>query len=191
MTAAPSLVLVLGDQLTPDRGALCGARAGVDTIVMAEVRDEATYVRHNKLKIALVFSAMRHFCAEMRKLGFAVIYFQYQDGKLSLREAVASALQVCDANEVRVCEPGEYRLLADIESWRLPVPVAIVPDDRFFCSRQAFTAWARGRKQLRMEHFYRQMRRRHKLLVDHRGEPAGGKWKQPRCRARATGLRTG
>ena len=65
MSTPPALILILGDQLTPDRGALREARPGVDTVVMAEVRQEATYVRHNKQKIALIFSAMRHFRDEL------------------------------------------------------------------------------------------------------------------------------
>jgi len=173
---APRLVLVLGDQLTPDRGALRGARPGVDTVVMAEVQEEASYVPHNKLKIALVFSAMRHFRDELQALGFAVIYFHYEDGKHSLLEAVECALSRCDAHSLRIGHPGEYRLAAEFEAWSLPVPLELVEDDRFLCSREAFRAWAQGRKQLRMEHFYRQMRKRYRILLDERGEPEGGKW---------------
>lgn len=69
----PALILVLGDQLSPGRGALRSARPGIDTIVMAEVREEARYVPHNRHKIALIFSAMRHFRHALRECGFAVI----------------------------------------------------------------------------------------------------------------------
>ncbi len=39
---------------------LRGLYAQQDRIVMAEVADEAEYVKHHPQKIALIFSAMRH-----------------------------------------------------------------------------------------------------------------------------------
>ena len=43
------------------------------------------------------------------------------------------------------------------------------------CSRHEFAAHARGRKQLRMEYFYREMRRRHRVLMEG-DQPVGGAW---------------
>lgn len=175
------MILVLGDQLTPDRGALKGAVPGLDIVVMAEVASEARYVQHNRHKIAFIFSAMRHFRDELRALGFVVHYFEYaKDGPATLLEAVQATLQQCAVdcaiNEVRCCEPGEYRLLAELQQWQLAVPVRLVVDDRFLCSGDAFARWAHGRKQLRMEFFYRDMRRQYRVLLDDAGGPQGGRW---------------
>jgi deoxyribodipyrimidine photolyase-related protein len=168
---------VLGDQLTPDRGALKGAVPGRDIIVMAEVASEARYVQHNRHKIVLIFSAMRHFRDELRALGFTVHYFEYsKKGPATLLAAVQTVLQHAAVSELRCCEPGEHRLLAEIQQWALPVPVRLLADDRFLCTREAFAGWAQGRKQLRMEFFYREMRRQYRLLLDDNGEPQGGRW---------------
>ncbi len=172
----PALILVLGDQLTADRGALAAARPGVDTIVMAEVRQEAAYVAHNRHKIALIFSAMRHFRDGLLRRGFDVVYYRYEEGKETLQQAVQEALQSSDAAVVRCCEPGEWRLLEAMRGWQLPVPLELVPDDRFLASHAEFEAWAGGRRQLRMEYFYRQMRRKFGLLLDCAGGPEGGRW---------------
>ncbi|MEZ5568966.1 MAG: cryptochrome/photolyase family protein [Halioglobus sp.] len=172
----PSLILVLGDQLTPGRCALAGARPGVDSVVMAEVREEAGYVAHNKHKIALIFAAMRHFRDALRDMGFAVHYYPYEAGIASISDAIDAALDACDASRVRVCEPGEYRLQAALRDWQPGVPVDWVTDDRFLASADAFKAWAKGRKQLRMEHFYRRMRVHHALLLEADDQPAGGRW---------------
>ena len=46
---------------------------------MAEVREEASYVKHHKKKIAFLFSAMRHFANELIAQGFNLHYTQYTD----------------------------------------------------------------------------------------------------------------
>lgn len=61
-----SIRFILGDQLTPGLSSLSDAKPDRDLIVMAEPRDEATYVSHHRQKIVMILSAMRHFAAELR-----------------------------------------------------------------------------------------------------------------------------
>ncbi|MEM1112346.1 MAG: cryptochrome/photolyase family protein [Pseudomonadota bacterium] len=173
---SPALVLVLGDQLTAGRGALRFAKPGVDTVLLAEVAAEAGYVRHNRHKIALIFSAMRHFAAELRDQGFTVIYYRFDEGVQSIGDAISQALAESEATQVIACEPGEYRLLEHLQTLRLPAPLTLVDDDRFLANHEDFADWAEGRKQLRMEYFYRGMRERYQILLDEAGKPEGGKW---------------
>ncbi len=173
------LRLVLGDQLSPDLASLRDAEAG-DVILMAEVAEEATYVRHHKKKIAFLFAAMRHFAEELRAAGLKVRYVSLDDtdNQGSLRGEVARALEEDPSlRAVVVTKPGEWRLLQDMETWRdlLPVPVDLREDTRFIVPLTEFYAWAKGRKQLRMEFFYRDVRRKTGLLMDGE-EPAGGQW---------------
>ena len=170
------LILVLGDQLTPKRGALAEAEPGRDVILMAEVAEEASYVRHNQHKIALIFSAMRHFCAELREAGFEVIYVPYETGVPSLYAAVMHALEQCDAAKLLCTEAGEYRLQEAIGSWSLPCDFEWVKDDGFMVDHAAFNEWADGRKTFRMEYFYREVRRKYQLLLQSDGTPEGDRW---------------
>jgi deoxyribodipyrimidine photolyase-related protein len=173
------LRIILGDQLSTGISALAGLDPGRDTVLMMEVMEENTYVRHHKQKIVLVLSAMRHFAQALRETGVSVDYVTLDDplnsGELTteMRRAVARHRP----DRVVVTEPGEWRVQAMVESWGavtgLPVDVRI--DDRFFASRARFAAWARGRRSWRMEHFYRDMRREHAILMDH-DKPAGGAW---------------
>jgi deoxyribodipyrimidine photolyase-related protein len=174
----PTLRLVLGDQLSPDNPALQGADPRRDHILLAEVAAEAGYVPHNRHKIVLIFSAMRHFAAQLERDGFRVIYRRYDEGVPTLRQAVAEALEESGAAALAVTEPGEYRLLAEMRGWEgeLGVPVHLCEDSRFLASHADFRAWAEGRKQLRMEYFYREMRRRYGMLLDDNGGPEGGRW---------------
>jgi deoxyribodipyrimidine photolyase-related protein len=173
------LRLVLADQLTRGVAALRGAEPGEDVILMAEVMEEATYVRHHKQKIVFLFSAMRAFAAELEEEGFDVRYTRLDDEENagSLFGEVRRAFAQTDCEELVVTACGEYRLAEDMEGWsrRLNRPVTIRDDDRFVCSLPEFRAWADGRKQFRMEYFYREMRKKTGLLMKD-GEPEGGQW---------------
>ncbi|WP_103334695.1 cryptochrome/photolyase family protein [Pseudotabrizicola formosa] len=169
------LVLILGDQLTPDVAALRAANPAQDVVVMAEVRAEGTYVPHHPQKIALILSAMRHFAEDLRRAGWTVAYSRLDDpdnthsmpGELLRRAAEFGA------TEVLATRPGEWRLITALDE--MPLPVTQAADDRFLCSDAEFADWAEGRKQLRMEWFYREMRRKTGLLMDG-DQPVGGQW---------------
>ncbi len=175
----PSLRLVLGDQLTRSLASLRDVANG-DLVLMAEVGEEASYVRHHKKKIAFLFSAMRHFSEALTQDGLNVRYvdIEAEANTHSLAGEVERALNDRpELDRVVLVEPGEWRLLEEVKSWsdRFGVPVDIRSDDRFLCSHDRFAAWAEGRKRLTMEYFYREMRREHDVLMDGR-DPAGGQW---------------
>ena len=178
-TKIRNLVLVLGDQLSPDVSSLAACDPARDMVLMCEVVEEATYVRHHKKKIILLFSAMRHFADELRGLGWRVVFTQLDDdgNAGSFAGEVARAVATHRPERIVVTEPGEWRLLNAMRGWsaRFGLPVDARPDDRFICPIADFAAWASGRKQLRMEFFYREMRRKTGLLMDG-DKPAGGVW---------------
>ena len=173
------LILILGDQLSLDIAALRQGERRRDVVLMAEVQEEATYVRHHKKKIAFVFSAMRHFAEELAEDGWAVDYVALDDpenrGSITTEIERAVARRECEG--VVVTEPGEWRLLEAIRDLgkRQDLNLQLVPDDRFLCAKADFIDWAAERKQLRMEHFYREMRRKMGLLMDG-NKPEGGRW---------------
>jgi len=143
------------------------------------VWDEATYVKHHKQKIVLIFSAMRHFADELRAEGFTVDYVALDDpaNTGSFTGEVARAVERHAASEVRVTEAGEWRVAQAMAEWegRLPCPVTILPDTRFVATHTDFRAFAEGRKHLTMEYFYREMRRKTGLLMEG-SQPTGGDW---------------
>jgi deoxyribodipyrimidine photolyase-related protein len=176
------LLPVLGDQLSHDLASLRDARPARDLVVMAEVAAEARYAPHHRQKIALIFAAMRHFRDELRSRGFTVRYFAWDDddGPLdSLAEALARCADDGEYAGIRATHCGEWRLhRAMLDDWPAAtgLDVDLVEDDRFVCSVDDFRRWAEGRKQPRMEYFYREMRRRTGLLLDADGKPLGGAW---------------
>jgi deoxyribodipyrimidine photolyase-related protein len=173
------LILVLGDQLKPEISSLRSADKARDVVLLCEVWDEATYVRHHKKKIAFIFSAMRHFAAELRASGWTVEYqtLSQTGGSSSFTSEVEQAVERHKPGRIVVTTPSEWRVREAVRGWHdvLGIPVDIPDDDRFVCSASEFAAWASGRKQLRMEYFYRDMRRKTGLLMDG-DEPVGGRW---------------
>lgn len=174
-----NLILILGDQLSQSISSLRQADRDRDRVLMLEVHEEATYVRHHKKKIAFLFSAMRHFAEELRASGWNVDYVRLDAEENTGRFSgeIERAARQHDADRIVVTEPGEWRVLNSMQGWadKLGRPVDILPDDRFIASHAEFEAWAEGRKQLRMEYFYRDMRRKTGLLMDG-DQPVGGKW---------------
>ena len=173
-----SLRLVLGDQLTRDVAALRDITAD-DTVLMAEVAAEAGYANHHKKKLVFVFSAMRHFAESLRAEGIKVIYTKLDDPENggSIDAELSRAAAALQPDRIITTEPGEYRLLEIFEGLQqqFNIPVEIRSDDRFMTSRDEFSAWAEGRKSLRMEFFYREARRRYNILMEG-DDPVGGQW---------------
>ena len=174
-----TLRLVLGDQLSSVISSLEGYDASEDIVLMCEVWEEATYVQHHKKKIAFLFSAMRHFAEELQHAGYLIEYITLDDAQNSgsFRGEVQRALRRHPIDRIVVTAPGEYRVLQEIQKWETDfrIPVDIRPDTRFLCTPEQFAAWAKGRKQLRMEYFYREMRKAYTILMDG-AEPIGGQW---------------
>lgn len=173
------LRLILGDQLSKTIASLSDVDKENDLILLCEVREEATYVKHHKKKITFLFSAMRHFATDLSEQGYHVRYVKYDDAdnKGSLFGEVKHALELYDIQTIILTQPNEYRLTTEVDTWseRLNVPLDTRQDERFLCSTQQFNDWADGRKQLRMEYFYREMRRKHKILMEG-DKPVGGQW---------------
>jgi len=173
------LRIILGDQLSHGISALQGLDPVSDIVLMMEVTEENTYVPHHKQKIVLVLSAMRHFAAELRQKGVTVDYVALDapENSGSLTTEVQRAVARITPGRLVVTEPGEWRVQAMVDGWEAAtgLPLEVRKDDRFFASRARFADWASGRRVWRMEHFYREMRREHGLLMDD-GQPAGGEW---------------
>lgn len=173
------LRIVLGDQLSLDVTALADIDVEADVVLMMEVAEESTYVRHHKQKIVLVLSAMRHFAESLRQRGITVDYISLDapgnTGGFTTELRRAAARHRPD--RIVITEASEWRVREMVEGWeRLTgIPVDVREDHRFFASNTRFADWARGRRGWRLEHFYREMRREHDILMDG-GQPAGGEW---------------
>ncbi|MEO1105681.1 MAG: cryptochrome/photolyase family protein, partial [Pseudomonadota bacterium] len=171
-----TLRFILGDQLDRRIATLADLDPTNDVVFGAEVRAEATYVRHHQQKIAFLFSAMRHFFGALEEEGIAVTYYPLGEHE-TFGDALKAAVRKSGATRVVMTEPGEWRVLEEMRSFekRLGIPVEIRDDDRYFAGHADFRRFAEGRKELRMEYFYRTLRKSTGILMED-GKPVGTRW---------------
>ncbi|WP_252107244.1 MULTISPECIES: cryptochrome/photolyase family protein [unclassified Halomonas] len=171
------LLLVFGDQLSLSLPLLQNAPDNA-VVALCEVKEEARYVPHHIHKIGLFLAAMRHFAKALEEKGFQVAYSRLDDEQNthSLLDEAERLARAHGCDEIHATRPGEWRLweaMQDRQNAKLPWLLG--EDTRFFTTPDEFAEWIRGRKQPRMEYFYREQRKRTGLLMED-GEPAGGQW---------------
>ena len=173
------LIVVLGDQLDLDAACFDGFDPDQDAVWMAEVAEEATQVWSSKPRTALFLSAMRHFALALQGAGRPLHYIRLDalDNAGSLQAQLQSDMQRLRPAALVMTAPGDWRVLQAIRSAAVTgnLPLDLREDRHFFCSVRDFAAHAKGRKSLRMAHFYSEQRKRHDVLMDG-GVPVGGQW---------------
>jgi len=185
-------IWILGDQLSLQQAALQALETQLGPsqarrccrVLLIESSGVVQWRAYHRQKLVLVWSAMRHFAAELEAAGWQVDYREAG----SFSEALRPWLGEHGIGELHVMEPAERPFRAAIDQlWqgaasaetpeRSPLPPLIWhPSNAFLWSREDFAAWARPYKQLRMELFYREGRRRYGVLMDPDGQPRGGQW---------------
>ena len=174
-----NLIFILGDQLSRSLPNLMSADRKKDIVFLCEVAEEITYVPHHKQKLAFILFAMRHFAEELLEDGWKVDYVRLDDADNSgsFTSELTRAVKRHKPQSVTLVHPGEKRVLGDIQRWRdtSETPLKIYDDNRFVTDLAFFQKWAEGRKTLRMEYFYREVRKATGLLMQG-DDPAGGEW---------------
>ena len=168
-------IWVLGDQLHPQQAALGSSSPGQARVLLVESLSVLEQRAYHRQKLVLVWSAMRHFGAELAGLGWQVDHLESD----RFGSAVQGWISSHGISELRIMEPADRGFRAAIEALELPLTLVWVPSNAFLWSREAFAHWAGGYKQLRMELFYREGRRRFAVLMEGTGkaaQPLGGRW---------------
>jgi deoxyribodipyrimidine photolyase-related protein len=191
MAGLRSLIVVLGDQLDLDAAAFDGFDPDRDAVWMAEVVEESTHVRSGKPRIALFLSAMRHFALALQAAGRPLHYNKLDavGGHPDLGSQLKADVLTLRPARLVMTAPGDWRVLQLISSTAqaLGLPLDLREDRHFYTSVRDFAAHAKGRKSIRMEHFYREQRKRHRVLMERpmqgeqavagpADEPVGGQW---------------
>ena len=174
------LLLLAPDQLSLDYPAYAGIDPDQDLIAQIEAPEDFTHVPSHKQRIVLFLSAMRHLAAELQGIGYPVVYraLDAADHQGSLRAELRQLVHHRQPESLVLIRPGDWRTLDAVAevAEQTSTPLELLEDPHFLVAPQDFTEWAEGRKQLVLEHFYRWMRRRNRLLMKESGDPAGCQW---------------
>ena len=166
-----NLVIILGDQLSQKISSLDGFKKQEDDVLMMEVKNESQFIKHHIQKIVFFFSAMRHFALELKNCSFIVHYFKinhhFSNGNFTDAIILFLKESAKQYNKIIITHPGEYRLLQEFSTLQLKaaIEVEIREDNRFICSLADFKIFANGKKKLIMEFFYREIRKKTKILM--------------------------
>jgi len=166
-------VWVMGDQLWQGQSALANHqhhRADVP-VLMVESRQHAQQRRYHKQKLILVWSAMRHFAAELKDAGWAVTYEIAADFETPLRQWIEQQ----GITTLQVMQPSDRPFTQFLQALDLPCKLELLPNNHFLWTVDEFETWASDRKRLLMESFYREGRKRSGVLMEG-DDPAGGQW---------------
>ena len=178
-----NLILILGDQLDHTSAAFEDFDADNDVTWMAEVEEETTHVWCHKLRVALFLSAMRHFRDELRKKDRTVEYHELQkqpskDRGRSFGEILRKDVKRLKPGRLVVVQPGDLRVQTLLQNCadNLGIELEIRADPHFYSSPEEFAEYADGRKSLLLEYFYRDLRKKHDILMADAKQPEGGQW---------------
>ena len=174
-----NLILVLGDQLDAASSAFVGFDPKLDAIWMAEVEEESTHVMSSKQRITLFISAMRHFAQFLQTKKWPVLYtaLDSQSKAGSLSSELEKTILLKKPQHLIMVMPGESRVLTSLQSVaaKHQLNLEIRDDSHFLCTPEEFKKHIAGRKQIRLEFFYREMRQKTGVLMDGKN-PMGDKW---------------
>ena len=168
-------IWVLGDQLNPLQAALAAADPAHTRVLLLESTSVLQQRAYHRQKLVLVWSAMRHFAQALQEAGWCVDHQECD----RFGSALLAWIAAHGIDELWLMEPADRGFRRAIAALQLPVPLRWIPSNAFLWSREAFADWAQGYKQLRLELFYRESRRRFGVLMSGEGpkaEPLGGQW---------------
>jgi deoxyribodipyrimidine photolyase-related protein len=167
------------DQMSPYISSLKDTNKQTDIIILIENKTDFTRVRHHKKKIAFWISVMRHFADELRGKGYRIHYLKIDDhnNPHDLTKTLLDLGKSLSANSIVITEPTDYIHQQEIHALKskTSIPIVIKKDNRFLSDADFFSTWAQGKKQLRMEFFYREMRKKYNILMNNK-QPEGGQW---------------
>ena len=171
-------VVLFGDQLDLDAAIWRDFDKQKDTVWMAEAVGESTHVWSSKPRIAVFLAAMRHFREALRTRGIHVHYRELsKSADPDILKLLKADIEQFKPESIRFIRPGEWRILEGLKQVleETQVDWEMWEDDHFFTTPRDFAEYADGRKQLRMEYFYREQRKRFGILMED-DKPVGGQW---------------
>ncbi len=172
-----TLRLILGDQLNAQHSWF-KAKDSSTLYVIAELHQEATYVKHHIQKISAFFAAMESFANALQHACHHVIHLTLDDTQkyTSLNDLLSALCEQYKVQSFEYQQADEYRLDMQLENMELPgMEKQRFDSEHFLLERGELSKYIKPGKHHRMESFYRKMRVRFDVLMEGK-VPEGGQW---------------
>ncbi len=172
-----TLRLVLGDQLNAAHSWFQNKDENV-IYLLAELGQEATYVKHHVQKLLAFSLAMERFATALNNAGHEVLHLTLDDTK-KFDDLPALLADLCTEQKYRRFEyqrPDEFRLSQQLSALRLDnIDIQEVDSEHFLLNFDDIPKYFKAGRAVRMENFYRKLRAQHNILMQG-DEPYGGRW---------------
>lgn len=147
---------------------------------MAEMRQETDYVTHHIQKIVAFFESMQNFALHLENKGHNIIYLKINDTE-NTQNLIQNLKQIIRENEITHFEyqlPDEYRLDKQLNDFceKTNLKTKAYDTEHFLTKREDLATFFKGKKQIIMEYFYRDMRKKYDIMMQNNKDPEGGKW---------------
>ncbi|WP_046757152.1 cryptochrome/photolyase family protein [Kordia jejudonensis] len=174
-----TLRLLLGDQLNYEHSWYENTDDEV-LYFMAEMKQETNYVKHHIQKVVAFFKSMRSFSSWLESENHQVVYYTLTNEK-NQQDLVANLKQLINEHGIEKFEyqlPDEYRLDEQLQNFcnEIDIETEAYDTEHFLTSRTDFAEFFKGKKQMVMEYFYRDMRKKYDIMMISDKNPEGGKW---------------
>lgn len=181
-------IWIMGDQVSPTNAALLAGDPGKDVILMIESKARGTWLRYHKLKLVLIYAAMRHYAAERRAEGWQVDYHLLARTP-DFETGVRRHLEKFRPEKILLAEPNDYPTTLAVRKLarKLSVPIEEIETNAFLVRRAEFSVWAGEAGRLLMENHYRRVRKKLGILLQMNGQPVGGAWNFDRANRKTYG----
>jgi deoxyribodipyrimidine photolyase-related protein len=177
-THHPIVRFILGDQLNYQHSWFLKRDNGVLYVLM-EMRQETDYVTHHIQKVVGFFAAMRAFAQWLEAEGHQVLYLKLDDQRnlQSLPDNLQWIIEKQGCKKLEYLLPDEYRLDEQMRQMHKTLGIEVDGSDteHFLTTRTELAEFFKGKKTYLMESFYRQMRRKHSIMMVGK-DPITGQW---------------
>ncbi|WP_191602737.1 cryptochrome/photolyase family protein [Marinomonas algicola] len=183
-----TLRLILGDQLNASHSWFNNSHPQTNgekkpnevLYLIAELHQEALYVKHHIHKLCAFFSAMENFAHALIKSGHHVCYLTLDDTQndKDLPSLIHRLCKQFSIEEFEYQRPDEYRLSQQLETFSSKSEWVCnqVESEHFLLPFADIQQHFKPNKTVRMEAFYRKMRKKYCILMQDNGEPVQGQW---------------
>tara|TARA_Y100001949_G_scaffold159375_1_gene150214 strand:- start:601 stop:2100 length:1500 start_codon:yes stop_codon:yes gene_type:complete len=172
-----ALGIIFPDQLSINNKVLqkIGSK---DVLLLYEPVDTFYQIRHHKQKIAFLISSIRHWHQSLQKKFNNIIHIKiHKDHKTNLLQELDKLHSEIKFNRIHITQPSDHNTLTQLIFFgsKNKVELKIHSDSRFIDSTEGFSKWAKGKKSIVQEYYYRWLKKKYNLLIEN-GRPIGDKW---------------